>query len=153
VSDAIQRRLLELREEGVEVRLFEAASVLGRGFVDATLHATDRITSDAEMTADSDRWYRHEWSQIASERDGVTLRTAGLPQWLSTLAAIAPRPAPRTGHEAWARSTREIHCATAPLFGVVAVRDRFDRHAMLRAGSVWERLHLLGTELGLAMQP
>jgi hypothetical protein len=153
VSDSAQRALVDCREEGVSVSLFEAGSVPGRAFVDATLFATEHIVADAEMAADSDRWYRHEWSDIARLRDGITVQVAGLPPWLTALASLAPRPSVKTSHDAWARSTRDTHCKTAPLFGVVSVKDRYDKPAMLRAGAVWQRVHLRGTELGLALQP
>ena len=43
--------------------------------------------------------------------------------------------------------------ATAPVTGIVAVRDRFGRPAALKAGRAWQRLHLASTLLGVAMQP
>lgn len=153
VPDAAQRALVDSGEPGVTVSLFEARSVQGRAFVDTTLTATERIVSDAEMIADSERWYRHEWSDIRQLRDGITVQTAGLPGWLTALASIGPRPSSQTSHDAWARSTRNTHCKTAPLFGVVSVADRYDKPGMLRAGAVWQRVHLRGTELGLALQP
>lgn len=153
VPDSARSALVDCAEDGVTVSLFEATSGQGRAFVDATLFATDRIVADAEMAADSDRWYRHEWSDIARLRDGITVQAAGLPPWLTALASLGPRPSVKTSHDAWARSTRETHCKTAPLFGIVAVRDRYDKPGMLRAGAVWQRVHLRGTALGLALQP
>jgi hypothetical protein len=153
VPDSARRALVDCAEDGVTVSLFEAGSGQGRAFVDATLFATDRIVADTEMAADSDRWYRHEWSDIARLRDGITVQAAGLPPWLTALASLGPRPSVKTSHDAWARSTRETHCKTAPLFGIVAVRDRYDKPSMLRAGAVWQRVHLQGTTLGLALQP
>jgi hypothetical protein len=153
VPDSVQRTLLDSAEGGVTVSLFEASSEHGRAFSDATLFATERIVADAQMTADSDRWYRHEWPDIVRLRDGVTVQAAGLPGWLGTLALLGPRPSAASGHAAWARTTRDTHVATAPLFGVVAVRDRYDKPDMLRAGAVWQRIHLRGTELGLSLQP
>jgi hypothetical protein len=43
--------------------------------------------------------------------------------------------------------------ASAPLTGLIAVSDRYDRKATLAAGRVWQRLHLSATARGLAMQP
>jgi hypothetical protein len=153
VPDSAQRALIDCGEEGVSVSLFDASSAKGRAFVDTTLFATDRIVADGEMAADSDRWYRHEWKEIAGLRDGITVQAAGLPAWLTALASLGPRPSVKTSHDAWARSTRDTHCKTAPLFGVVSVRDRYDKPGMLRAGAVWQRVHLRGTDLGLALQP
>ena len=49
--------------------------------------------------------------------------------------------------------TRDVQLASAPLTGLIAVRDRYDRKATLAAGRVWQRLHLSATARGLAMQP
>src|SRR5271156_4774505 len=40
-----------------------------------------------------------------------------------------------------------------PLFGLIAVRDRYDRKQSLRAGRIWQRAHLLATARGLAGRP
>jgi hypothetical protein len=42
---------------------------------------------------------------------------------------------------------------TARLFGVVAVRDRYDCEQALRAGRIWQRAHLLATAQGVAARP
>jgi hypothetical protein len=42
---------------------------------------------------------------------------------------------------------------SGPLFGVIAVRDRYDIPQTLRAGQVWQRAHLLATARGLAARP
>lgn len=41
----------------------------------------------------------------------------------------------------------------APLIGVIAVHDRYDREQTLRAGRIWQRAHLLTTARGLAARP
>jgi hypothetical protein len=58
-----------------------------------------------------------------------------------------------TSHSAWLRNTRDVQLASAPLTGLIAVSDRYDRKATLAAGRVWQRLHLSATARGLAMQP
>jgi hypothetical protein len=49
-------------------------------------------------------------------------------------------------------SYTEVLHAT-PLFGIIAVRDRYDQEQCLRAGRVWQRAHLLATAQGLAGRP
>jgi len=39
------------------------------------------------------------------------------------------------------------------LFGVIAVRDRYDRAQSLRTGRIWQRTHLLATARGVAGRP
>lgn len=41
----------------------------------------------------------------------------------------------------------------APLFGMIAVRDRYERSQTLAAGRLWQRAHLLATARGLAARP
>ena len=43
--------------------------------------------------------------------------------------------------------------ATSPVFGLIAVRDLYDRAQTLRAGRLWQRIHLWATSQGIAMQP
>lgn len=42
---------------------------------------------------------------------------------------------------------------SGPLFGVIAVRDRYDIPQTVRAGQVWQRAHLLATSRGVAARP
>jgi len=42
---------------------------------------------------------------------------------------------------------------TPPVFGVIAVRDRYDQEQSLRAGRIWQRAHLLATARQLAARP
>jgi hypothetical protein len=49
-------------------------------------------------------------------------------------------------------SYRECLTATT-LFGVIAVRDRYDRALSLGAGRLWQRLHLWATANGMAGRP
>ena len=46
-----------------------------------------------------------------------------------------------------------MQLATAPLFGMILVRDLYDRAQTIRAGMLWQRLQLQATVLGLAAQP
>ena len=49
-----------------------------RDFAAATVAATETITTDAVMIADSDRWFRATDAEIELHRDGPTLYCAGL---------------------------------------------------------------------------
>jgi nitroreductase len=53
----------------------------------------------------------------------------------------------------WLTTTRDVHTATAPAFGMILVRDRFDMASAIAAGRAWQRLHLALTAQGLAAQP
>ena len=49
--------------------------------------------------------------------------------------------------------TRETQVPTAPVLGVILVRDRLDTRSAIQAGRAWQRLHLAATAEGLAAQP
>ena len=131
-----------LIEDGERRRWFDAAVVEG----------TQAIIADRTMIADSDRWFRSSSAEIDAHRDGPTLEAAGLSFLTLTFARLFPVSA-ETSHQAWLRQTRDVQLASAPLVGLIAVRDRADRASAIAAGRAWQRLHLRATAQGLAMQP
>jgi hypothetical protein len=103
------------------------------------------------MIADSDRWIRMSHADIEKYRSGPTLDAAGLSPLTLLLAKWIPLPA-GVNHSAWLSQTRE-QVSSAPVTGIIAVRDRYDRPSALAAGRIWQRLHLMAAALGVAMQP
>jgi hypothetical protein len=85
-------------------------------------------------------------------RGGPTLDAAGLSFLTLTYARLFPVSA-ETSHQAWLRQTRDVQLASAPLVGLIAVRNRYDRRNAIAAGRAWQRVHLRATAQGLAMQP
>lgn len=121
-------------------------------FAAATVAATEAIIADKGMIADSDAWFRGSDAEIAEHRDGPTLYAAGLSPLTLMLARLFP-VSPERSHRGWLDQTRDVQVATAPAFGLIAVRDLYDRPQAIRAGRLWQRLHLQATLLGLGMQP
>src|SRR5271166_2764842 len=128
--------------EGEERRAFDAA----------VIEATQAIIGDKAMIADSDRWFRSSRAEIEAHRDGPTLDAAGLSLFVLTYARLFPVSS-EASHAAWLSNTRDIQLASAPVTGLIAVRDRYDRKATLAAGRLWQSLHLGATVMGLALQP
>jgi hypothetical protein len=64
-----------------------------------------------------------------------------------------PPVSAETADRQWLAATRDTHVATAPLLGMIAVEDLYDRPIALEAGRLWQRLHLLLTARGLVAQP
>ncbi len=128
--------------DGEPRRLFDAAVV----------EATEAVIADKAMIADSDRWFRASSAEIDAHRDGPTLDAAGLPFLTLTFARLFP-VSPETSHKAWLDQTRDVQVASAPVVGLIAVRDRYDRVGAIAAGRAWQRLHLSATAHGMAMQP
>lgn len=122
-------------------------------FQELIIDATKAIIADGSMVHDSERWFRHSWSDIQQYRDGPTLDAAGLSPLMTGLAKLMPRPSAEANHQYWLDATRDIQVATAPAFGLIYVDDLYDRAQALKAGRVWQRLHLWAITQGLAMQP
>lgn len=151
LSDADRRGLLDVVAPS-SVVLLDADSPAGRMFARETVAATTAMIGDGGLMAASDGWYRHDRADIIRLRDGVTVANAGLSPMIEAIARMLPRPSDALSHRTWLASTRDIHCATAPLFGLITA-PRDDVASMLRAGRVWQRLHLRATAQGIAMQP
>jgi hypothetical protein len=136
----------------VRVFLFEAGSPQRGAFDAAVVAATEAIIADKPMIADSDRWFRASSREIDAHRDGPTLDAAGL----STFTLIFTHlfsVSVETSHKAWLDQTRDVQLPTAPVAGLIAVRDRYDRPGAIAAGRTWQRLHLDATLRGMALQP
>ena len=138
-------------DRGARLFVFEAGEDR-RAFDAAVVEATQAIIADKTMIADSDRWFRSSRAEIEAHRDGPTLEAAGLSFLALTYARLFPVSA-ETSHAAWLTNTRDVQLASAPLTGLIAVKDRYDREATIAAGRVWQRLHLSATARGLALQP
>jgi hypothetical protein len=136
----------------VRVFLFEAGSPQRRRFDAAVVEATEAIIADKPMIADSDRWFRASSREIDAHRDGPTLDAAGL-STLTLIFAHLFSVSAETSHKAWLDQTRDVQLPTAPLAGLIAVRDRYDRPGAIAAGRAWQRLHLDATLRGMALQP
>jgi hypothetical protein len=109
------------------------------------VEATNRIIGDPQMSADSARWFRTGWRDIAAHRDGVTADTAGLSPLMTAAAKLPPDMDARSGDQYWLSMTRDTQVPTAPVLGVIVVRDRLD---MGRT-----RMATGATAEGLAAQP
>ena len=141
-------------KDELEVRLFLfSAAGERRQFGAAVVAATERIVADPRMIEDSQRWFRHRWAEVQRRRDGLTFDAAGLPAWVTIAAKMLPPTSPETAHRYWLDATRDVQVPASALFGLIAVRDLYDRAQALRAGRLWQRLHLLAVSRGLAMQP
>jgi hypothetical protein len=114
--------------------------------------ATRAIVEDEQMAADNARWFRFRQEAIERHRDGLTLDANVVPPLLNMAAKMFP-PSDARANRRWVTDTAKIHLGTAPLLGLIMVRDLYDRPPTLAAGRLWQRLHLWMTARGLAAQP
>jgi hypothetical protein len=115
--------------------------------------ATERIIADPEMSLDSFRWIRTGRRDIWRHRDGVTIETSGASRLVTVAGKVLPDLDAARTDRFWLKTTREVHTASAPVFGMILVRDRLDMGQSIDAGRAWQRLHLAATAQGLAGQP
>jgi nitroreductase len=111
------------------------------------------INADERQSYDNSlRWLRQDEEAIQDHRDGLTLDTLGLSGPPLLAAKMLPSPSLKSSGEAWL-STLRGQARSATAFGILAVRDYGDDAQRMRAGRLWQRMHLWATAHGLAAQP
>lgn len=154
ISAALRQEMRELASDNDEAALVLLTDT-GRKtrFAELTVDATEAIIGDPEMSEDSADWLRLDQAAVQAHRDGVTIDALGLPPLINAAAKMLPAPDHQQANQQWLDATRDVQLATAPLFGMIAVRDLYRQETALSAGRLWQRLHLWATTRGLAAQP
>jgi nitroreductase len=139
-------------EPSVKIFLFTGEAERKK-IVEISSAANDEIYSDSEVKRGSERWVRIDWGSVQTFRDGLTIDAFGLPPIATGIAKMM-----LAGLLRWAASRNPKNeysdlMLSAPLIGIIAVPDRYDRENCLRAGRIWQRAHLLATAHGLAGRP
>ena len=154
IPERLVDNLSRLASEEPDVRLFLFTAEADRKkIVEISSAANAEIYSDPEVERGSERWIRINWGEVQKFRDGLSIDAFGLPPIATGVAKMMPlwllkRAASRS--EANGYSDLML---SAPLIGIIAVHDRYDREHCLRAGRIWQRAHLLATARGLAGRP
>jgi nitroreductase len=144
----------DLGKDEPGVRLFLLTSAADRKkFTAISSAANTELYSDPEVERSSERWVRTKWGDVQKYRDGLTIDAFGLSPIATAVSKIMPlsmfrRIASRTQKTAYSELM-----LSAPLIGVIGVRDRYDQEDCIRAGRIWQRIHLLATARGVAARP
>jgi hypothetical protein len=69
------------------------------------------------------------------------------------LAKLLPALSVKQADQFWLTETRNSQVATASTFGLISVRDFRNVQSLVEAGRMWQRMQLLATKYGIAMQP
>jgi nitroreductase len=140
-------------EDG-NVRVFVFTDEAARKkIVEISSAANRELYSDPEVQAGSERWVRIQWSALQKYRDGLTVDAFGLPPIATAVAKTIPA---RMLNWLGSRQEKDAYAGlmlSAPLIGIITVRDRYDQENCLRTGRVWQRAHLLATARGMAGRP
>jgi nitroreductase len=146
--------LVRVTGDDHDVKLFLfTAEAERKKIVEISSKANTEIYSDPEVDRGSGRWIRIHWSEVQKFRDGLTLDAFG--QAPITTAAMKMMPLSMLKWAA-SRGPKDGYSRlmlSAPLIGIIAVHDRYDREHCLRAGRLWQRTHLLATAHGVAARP
>jgi nitroreductase len=121
-------------------------------FAELTVSATEAFIADPQQAADDFAWYRNDWHQLQAAKDGITVDASGISPLVRALAKIAP-VSREQDDQGWLDNTRNIQVATAAAFGTLVARDKHDVVQRIKAGRIWQRMHLWATTQGLAVQP
>jgi len=146
--------LTALGDNEPAVKVFWFATGAQRRAVGGLLVAAGRaMNGDTEQAYDNNaRWVRQDQDAIERHRDGLTLDDLGLSGVTLLAAKMLPPPSLESAGTAWLQVLGQ-QARTAAAFGILAVRDDRDDDHRMRAGRLWQRMHLWGTAHGLTMQP
>ena len=145
-------RRLASEEPDVKIFLF-TADADRKKIVEISSAANAELYSDPDVERGSDQWIRTHWSEVQKLRDGLTIDAFGLPPIATAVAKMMPLRMLRWAASRGAKNEYSDLMLSAPLIGIIAVHDRYDREHCLRAGRIWQRAHLLATARGLAGRP
>jgi hypothetical protein len=145
-------RRLASEEADLKIFLFTAAADRKK-IVEISSAANAELYSDPDVERGSDQWIRTSWSEVQKLRDGLTIDAFGLPPIATAVAKMMPPGMLRWAASRGARNEYSDLMLSAPLIGIIAVHDRYDREHCLRAGRIWQRAHLLATARGVAGRP
>lgn len=139
-------------DSDIQIIFYSRPDATYQQFTDLSVQATELIIADMVMAHDSFRWIRQSWDDVQTYKDGPYVDTAGVPPALRAISKITPPLPQATMDASWLTATEDTLTAT-PVGGFIAVRDLYDVNQNLRAGQLWQRLHLWTADQDLAMQP
>jgi hypothetical protein len=152
---AFQNTLLRMPESLPATRLFLFSDQAQRDQIVALVSQCDSIVyQDKSVDAGTVPWERvFHWKDVEKYRDGITLTDYGATPLAASVMYCLPdglemKVIARTAKVGYASLLN-----ASPLFGVIAVRNRYSLSHCLQAGQLWERAHLLATANGIAARP
>jgi hypothetical protein len=138
-------------EPGVQLLIFTSDADTAT-FRSGTIDATVAFIADADMSRDSNSWYRQSAEDILQHRDGITLDASGNGAATRFLGKALGRPSDATANGYWLDGTRGDQ-TTGSAFCILSSPALNGRDDQLRVGRVYQRIHLWAVSQGLATQP
>jgi hypothetical protein len=142
-----------LAGDDAQMRIVWFKSAPDRGaFGDATVAATQAIVADDDQSRASFKWMRRTYDEVQRYRDGLTPLTQPESRFTIAISQLVPTSRGLVD-KFWVAETRDSQVPTASAFGMIVVPDSRSNLFRLRAGRLWQRMHLWGVQSGVAMQP
>ena len=151
LGPALQALVTDAGEPGVRLRILESDADK-TSFRAGTIDATVAFIADAEMSRDSNAWYRQSADDILQHRDGITLDASGNGSATRFFGKLLGRPSDATANSYWLDSTKGDQ-TNATAFCILSTPAGNNRADQLRAGRVYQRIALWAETQGLATQP
>lgn len=153
VTQELIESLINLNNDKSEVKLFMYESQKDKLKIgQAMVEATESLISDKEQIGIDPKWTRQSWQDIEKYKDGITIDAQGLPTLTRVIAKMLPPLSPEQNNQFWLNTLKNKQVATAAAFGFITVSDLKDYLQVVKAGQLWQRLHLWATTKGLGMQ-
>lgn len=96
--------------------------------VDLIWDCSRKFGADPDVAHGTQPWFRATMDQLQKTKDGIYAGESESASYVDLMMS-------------------------GRIFGLIAVRDRYDRPQTIRAGKVWQRVHLLATARGVAARP
>jgi hypothetical protein len=121
---------------------------------DLIVRACEIQANDKEQHAETASWFRMNSDEIQEHRDGITIDAGGNPAPMRILAKLFVSEkmihGPSFGKEFIKSTKRQV--SSASVFGILSAEGK-SHEACLRAGRLYQRIHLWATSRGIALQP
>lgn len=152
---SFQQELLDQSQSLSNTKLFLfTAEEQRKSIVDLVSRCDQTVYADRAVDAGTVPWERvFKWKDVEQQRDGITLADYGVPTTTAALLYCLPTPMEMA---VMARTAKDLYpklLTASPMFGIIAVRDRYSVSQCLEAGRLWQRSHLLATARGIAARP
>jgi hypothetical protein len=150
-----QQELLAMPQSLPNTKLFLFTAENQRHtIVDLVSQCDETVYIDKAVGEGTVPWERvFKWKDVELHRDGITLEGYGAPKPIAAVLYSLPTPVEMAVIARTAKGAYPKLLAASPMFGVIAVRDRYATDQCLQGGRLWERAHLLATAQGIAARP
>lgn len=140
-------------DDDLAVLFYPAGTAAFAQFQAGTVAGAEYIVADPEMARASFDWFPSSWDNMQETKSGPYIDTAGVAPVMRAVVKMVPGMPSIAAVDSAMVADAQRHFDTASAAGMVAVRSLYDINQTLRAGQLWQRLHLWGTLQNLAMQP